>query len=241
MLEQISVVIPTRNEARLIGAFLAALPDAVELVVVDASDDATPEIVLAGRPLGTRVIRSRAGIARARQIGAEAATREWLLFSDADVRFAPDFFDLVGARLTGDAFYGAKHATAAHPVYSRVFGAGQRLSHAIGIPAASGSNMAVRRSALLAAGGFRLDLPVNEDSELLQRLAHLGYRVAFAPELAVHSLDDRRLDRGATRKLLHSLVRCALIAAALRAPLPQRLLRHDWGYWRPTHPILRRD
>jgi glycosyltransferase involved in cell wall biosynthesis len=237
---RLSIVIPTRDEAAVIGAFLAAVPASVELVVVDASDDATPEIVLGTRPHNTRVIRSRAGIAQARQIGAEAARGEWLLFSDADVRFASGYFERVGAHLVGDAFYGAKLATAAHPVYNRSFAAGQRLCHRLGFAAGSGSNMAVRRAAFAAIGGFRLDLPVNEDSELLLRMVHRGYRVAYVPELQVLSLNDRRLDRGATRKLLHSAVRCALIAAALRVPLPQRLLRHDWGYWRQPRAELRR-
>lgn len=240
MCDRLSIVIPTRNEAAVIGTFLAALPDDVELVVVDASDDATPDIVRAARPRNTQVIRSCARIAQARQIGAEAARGEWLLFSDADVRFAPGYFQRVGAYLAGDAYYGAKLATAAHPIYSRCFAAGQHLCHRLGIPAASGSNMAVRRSAFAQAGGFRLDLPVNEDSELIQRMAHLGYRVAYAPELQVLSLDDRRLDRGATRKLLHRAARCALIAAGFRVPLPRRLLQHDWGYWRQPHTALRR-
>jgi glycosyltransferase involved in cell wall biosynthesis len=237
---QLSIVIPTRNEAAVIGAFLAAIPADIELVVVDASDDATPDIVLETRPHNTRVIRSRAGIAQARQIGAEAARGEWLLFSDADVCFAPAYFTRVGARLVSDAFYGAKLATAAHPVYNRSFAAGQRICHRLGLAAASGSNMAVRRAAFTAIGGFRLDLPVNEDSELLLRMAHYGYRVDYAPELQVLSLNDRRLDRGATRKLLHSALRCTLIAVALHVPLPQRLLRHDWGYWRQPRAELRR-
>jgi glycosyltransferase involved in cell wall biosynthesis len=240
MLERLSIIIPTRNEAAVIGAFLATLPPAAELIVVDASDDATPAIIRQQRPHHTHVIRSAARIAEARQIGAQAAGGEWLLFSDADVRFAPDYFLHLPAALAGDAFYGPKYATAAHPVYTRSFVAGQRMLHRIGIPAASGSNMAVRRDPFAAVGGFRLDLPVNEDSELFLRLAHYGFTTHYAPDLAVYSLDDRRLDRGATRKLLHSIARCAIIAAGFHIPLPQRLLRHDWGYWSPPRSTVRR-
>lgn len=231
MLDGLSVIVPTRNEAALIGAFLAGLPERLELVVVDASDDDTPAIIEHLRPHNTQVIRAPAGIAEAREIGAAAARGDWLLFSDADVRFAPGYFDRIQRYVAADAVYGPKHATTAYRWYSRAFTGGQRLAHVLGLPAASGSNMAVRRSVLGAVGGFRLDLPVNEDSELFLRLAHRGYRIVFAPDLAVHSLDDRRLQRGAARKLLHSTARCALIALGLRIPLPQRLLRHDWGYW----------
>jgi glycosyltransferase involved in cell wall biosynthesis len=229
-----SIIVPTKNEAALIGAFLAALPGSVELIVVDASDDDTPAIIERLRPQNTRIIRASAGIAEAREIGASAAHGDWLIFSDADVRFAPGYFDRFTRYTDADAIYGPKYATAAYGWYSCIFTGGQRLMHHLGFPAASGSNMAVRRDVLTSVGGFRCDLPVNEDSELFLRLAHRGYHVVFAPDLAVHSLDDRRLQRGAVRKLLHSTTRCALIALGMRMPLPQRLLRHDWGYWRMT-------
>jgi glycosyltransferase involved in cell wall biosynthesis len=234
MLDTLSVVIPTRNEAALIDRFLAALPASVELIVVDASDDETPTIIERTRPHNTQVIRCPAGIAEAREIGATAARGEWLIFSDADVRFAAGYFDRFARYAGADAVYGPKFATTAYRWYSTLFTSGQRVAHTLGFPAASGSNMAVRRDVLKAIGGFRCDLPVNEDSELFLRLAHRGYRVRFAADLAVYSLDDRRLRRGAVRKLAHSTARCALIALGMRVPLPQRLLRHDWGYWSMT-------
>ncbi|QIK38840.1 glycosyltransferase [Caldichromatium japonicum] len=234
MLDTLSVVIPTRNEAALMDRFLRSLPDEVELVVVDASDDETPALIERIRPHNTRIIRSSARIAEAREIGAAAASGEWLIFSDADVYFVPGYFERFGRYYDADAIYGPKYATADYRWYSTVFVAGQRLAHTLGFPAASGSNMAVRRQVLNAVGGFRCDLPVNEDSELFLRLAHRGHCVRFAPDLAVYSLDDRRLKRGAVRKLLHSITRCALIALGMRVPLPQRLLRHDWGYWSMT-------
>jgi glycosyltransferase involved in cell wall biosynthesis len=234
MLERVTVIIPTRNEAERIGQFLASLPPALQLIVVDASDDATPEVVQHIRPHATRVIRSPTRIATARQIGAAAAQTEWLLFSDADVRFEAGYFDRIGAYLHHDAFYGPKYATASHPFYTRCFISGQQWCDRLGFPAASGSNMAIQRHVFDALGGFRLDLPVNEDSELFLRLAHRGFSSHYAADLGVHSIDDRRLDRGSLRKMLHSALRGALIAAGFRVPLPQRLLRHDWGYWRPA-------
>lgn len=233
MFDKLSVVIPTRNEAPRIGRFLTSLPDSVELVVVDASSDTTVEVIRALRPHNTRVISSSAGIAEARQIGVQAARGEWLLFSDADVRFDPGYFGNLAPYLRCDAFYGPKLGTGTHPVYDALFNGGQRACNVLGVPAASGSNMGLRRTVFDAVGGFRADLPVNEDTELLLRVARRGHHVAYAAELAVRSLDDRRLDRGATRKLLHSVSRSALLLLGLYIPLPQRLLRHDWGYWKP--------
>jgi glycosyltransferase involved in cell wall biosynthesis len=234
-LDDLSVILPTRNERSNIVAFLASLHPAVELVVVDASDDGTDELIQQLRPDRTLLIRSDARIARARQIGAQAARGSWLIFTDADVRFEPGYF----ARLTGaemaQAWYGPKHATLAYPYYSRFFNVCQRVIHRLGIPAASGSNMGLHRSLFERIGGFRLDLPVNEDTELMMRVRRTSVRVDYIRELAVRSLDDRRLNRGVILKTLHTLGRNTLLFVNLYIPLPQRWLCHDWGYWNMSH------
>lgn len=233
-LKSISIIIPTRNESRLIGHCLAAIPHDVELIVVDASDDDTPDVIKQLRPVNTTLIRSQTHIATARQIGAAAACGDWLVFSDADVVFGPGYFEHIHHYFHRDAFYGPKYATINHTVYSACFNSGQQICQVFGIPAASGSNMVVHRPAFEKAGGFRRDLPVNEDTELFLRLAHHGYRITYARDLAVRSLDDRRLAFGATRKMLHSTCRTALLWANLYIPMPKRWLYHDWGYWQKT-------
>jgi len=233
--DQISVIVPTRNERRNIGAFLQSLHPAVELIVVDASDDDTTTLIMQLRPHRTVVIRSPAHIAGARQIGADAAHGQWLIFSDADVRFEHGYWKRFAALNIADAFYGPKHATGTYQRYSQFFNAAQRVIHRLGIPAASGSNMGLRRAVLERVGGVRTDLPVNEDTELMMRVRRRGFHVAYERSLAVRSLDDRRLDRGVARKLFHSLVRNLLLFINLYLPLPQRWLRHDWGYWSIPH------
>ncbi len=229
------MIVPTRNERHNISRFLQSLHPGVELIVVDASDDGTDKVITKLRPQRTRVLRSPAHIAQARQIGAEAASGQWFIFSDADVRFEPGYWEYVVAAPIGDAFYGPKYATGAHQRYSQCFNAAQRMSHRLGIPAASGSNMGVRRDVFMRVGGFRVDLPVNEDTELMMRVRRHGFHVAYVRNVAVRSLDDRRLDRGVARKLIHTLSRNLLLLINLYLPLPRRWLRHDWGYWRTTH------
>ncbi len=87
MLEEITIVLPTRNEAVNIPDFLGSLPPAVPLVVVDASDDETPKLIQSLRPHNTTLIYHPGNVTVARQLGAEAATTNWLLFTDADVAF----------------------------------------------------------------------------------------------------------------------------------------------------------
>jgi glycosyltransferase involved in cell wall biosynthesis len=229
--EHLTVVVPTKNERANVGALLSSLPPEVALLVVDASDDGTPELIERLRPARTRVVRARGNIASARQLGAEAAETEWVLCTDADVAFAPGYFEALAAAAfpagTG-ALYGRKAALGSHPVYHALFRAGQALCAACGIPAGSGSNMLVRRDALREAGGFDLELSCNEDSEVLWRVADAGFGARFVPELVVYSRDERRLARGSARKLVHSALRCALLYTEL---LPRRWRAHDWGYW----------
>lgn len=230
-LAEISVILPTRNERRHVPAFLASLHPMVELVVVDASDDGTAELVHKLRPARTVIIESRAGIAPARQVGARAASGSWLVFTDADVHFDPGYFRYLASAVESDAFYGPKHAMARFAFYNKLFNGGQRLSHRLGVPAASGSNMGVRRAVFESVGGFRLDLPVNEDTEFMMRVRRGGFRVDYVRRLAVRSLDDRRLHWGVARKLLHTIGRNFLLWLSLSVPVPARWLRSDWGYW----------
>lgn len=230
-LDQITVIVPTRNEEKNIVTFCQSLPADVWLIVVDASDDRTPELVLLGRPERTRVVCEPSNVVQARQIGARLAETEWLLFTDADVVFASDY----GERLASyegsaghDVIYGTKLSIDRYQRYYRRFRWGQGFSHRLGLPAASGSNLLIRREAFWASGGFDLDLTVNEDSEIAWRLKRQGYTVCFDPDLVVYARDHRRLEQGTLRKTLHSVVRCSLLYSGL---MPKPWRSRDWGYW----------
>ena len=91
----VRVVIPARDEARVLAACVAAaLPQATEVVVVDdASADGTGDVAAAA---GARVVRLEGdpppgwlGKPRACLAGAEGARTEWLAFVDADVLLHP--------------------------------------------------------------------------------------------------------------------------------------------------------
>jgi len=231
--DEVTIIVPTRNEAHNIAAFLRSVPRRVELIVVDASDDNTPHLISAVRPAHTTVIRDRSNITQARQIGAERATTPWLLFTDADVLFSPAYFDRLLTYHAGDALYGPKLSLDDYARYYRWFARSQQLANRLGLPAATGSNLLISRAAFQLSGGFDLRLTCNEDSEIAWRLKRLGFHIAFAPDLIVYARDHRRLQRGRLRKTLHSVTRCALLYLNL---MPDRWRSHDWGYWseRPT-------
>jgi cellulose synthase/poly-beta-1,6-N-acetylglucosamine synthase-like glycosyltransferase len=225
---EITIIVPTRNEAHNIGRFLASLPADCRLIVVDAGDDRTHEIVTRVRPAGTRLVRGRSTIPEARQIGAELAETEWLLFTDADIVFPAEYFERMARYSDQDCVYGPKLSRDRFRRYYRLFGFGQRLSHLVGIPAVSGSNLLVRRRVVLDIGGFDPDLVCNEDSEIGWRIKRAGARVAFAADAPVYATDHRRLERGVLRKTVHSVARCFFLRFGL---IQGRWRRLDWGYW----------
>jgi hypothetical protein len=94
----VSIVVAARNEARKIQPALESLrhldyPNLEIIVVNDRSTDETGQIL--SEVAGVRVITVRElppgwlGKNHAQQVGAQAATGEWLLFTDADVHFEP--------------------------------------------------------------------------------------------------------------------------------------------------------
>jgi chlorobactene glucosyltransferase len=105
-LPPVTIIVPARNEERNIRECVASLlaqdyPRFEVVVVDDASTDATPAILADlqhSRPNGDRLrvehVRELpegwAGKPHALHVGAGAATGEWLLFTDADTRHAPE-------------------------------------------------------------------------------------------------------------------------------------------------------
>ncbi len=230
-LSDISIVLPTRNERENIRPFLAAIPDDVSLIVVDASTDNTPQLIETLRPRHTRVIQQPSTIAAARQIGAQLAHTPWLLFTDADIVFPPRFFLAILQLKNVDAAYGPKLSRNRFQCYYHIIAEGQKLSQSLGIPAVSGSSFLIKRHVFWHVGGFDVQLSVNEDSEIGWRVKRYGYHIAFVPEMMVFARDHRRLERGITRKTVHSMFRNTLLYFDL---LPYRWRYHDWGYWRGT-------
>jgi glycosyltransferase involved in cell wall biosynthesis len=227
-LADVTVVVPTRNEAQNVSRFLDSLPGELALVVVDDSTDATPAIVRRERPRRTRLIRRSGGLTEARQLGARYARTPWLLFTDADVAFDAGYFARLAELPACDVAYGPKLSRDEYRRYYEWFSRGQGLLHALGLPAASGSNLLVSARAFLAVDGFDLALACNEDSELVWRMHGNGARCVYDPDLIVWATDHRRLRRGVITKTAHTIARCALLRSGL---MPRRWRSHAWGYW----------
>jgi cellulose synthase/poly-beta-1,6-N-acetylglucosamine synthase-like glycosyltransferase len=209
----LSVVVPARNEAETVGASLPSLLEqdypALEVIVIeDRSSDATGERL---RALAARYPRLEVlyvtslpegwlGKNHALQVGAKRATGEWLLFTDADVRYAPGALKAtVAYALRGrlDHLAALPHFIAKSvflrsfvsafallfSVYTRLWRVKDTRSRAhIGI----GAFGLVRREAYERVGGHRaIALRPDDDLKLGKLLKAHGYRqeAVFASEL----------------------------------------------------------
>ena len=198
----VSVVVPfagTREQATAVLAMLHSLdtrPDD-ELILADNSGTAPP--LAAAEFLGRATPRvvpagGEASASRARNAGAAAATRDWILFLDADVIapgdlldhfFAEPIADTAGA-VTGDiAGIPDTRTLAARYGTARNF-LGQR-SHVNNPyrPRASSANLLVRRVAFEQVGGYTEGIWAAEDTDFTWRLQDAGWTLGFNPDAVV--------------------------------------------------------
>ena len=196
----ISVVMPLYNNARHLVAVIEPLSEALRtggvcevLVVDDRSEDDGPERC---RQAGFDVVtvEERSGPAACRNLGAQAARGEFVLFIDSDVVMHAD----VPTRV--------RRAFAASPPYTAVFGSYDARPPASGIMSRyrnllhhhthqRGSSQAntfwagcgaVRRREFLELGGFdaaRYPRPAIEDIEFGYRLRRSGQTILLDKEM----------------------------------------------------------
>jgi glycosyltransferase involved in cell wall biosynthesis len=179
-IKQVSVIIPTLNEERLLPGLLADLAlqrfRDFEVVVADAcSRDRTRKIA---REAGCVVVDG--GLPGAgRNAGARASRGTLLLFLDADVRIGPGFVGdaareflrrrLAVATCAYDPDRSDHGIARIFRIYNWVV---QRSPHVR--PGCGGACILIPRSLFGRIGGFDIGLRVAEDGELVRRAARHG-------------------------------------------------------------------
>lgn len=193
----ISVVIPAFNAAATIGEQLAALAVQVDghdvevLVADNGSQDATVAIVTGWSerlPISVVNASARRGPAAARNLGAEAASGDLLLFTDADDVVMPGWLD-AWVDLERDVAFATgpivSFAGAAAPPRSADDAAMRAPVHLGFLPFAFGTNLAVRPGVFHELGGFPEDRITGEDVVLSWRLQLAGHELCFLPGAGV--------------------------------------------------------
>jgi len=214
----LTIVIPALNAAASLGACLAALDGADEVLVVDGGS--TDDSAGIAQRAGARLIAAPRGRGTQLRAGGEAARGDWLLFLHADTRLgagwpeavaahvatAPDqagYFDL---RLDDDAW---QARVIERGVASRV-----RL---LGLPYGD-QGLLIPRRLYNEVGGFR-PLALMEDVDLARRIGR--HRLHRMDATALTSADRWRRD-GWLRRSGRNLACLALYALGMA---PTRLAR----------------
>jgi GT2 family glycosyltransferase/sugar lactone lactonase YvrE len=195
---RVSVVVCAYNAADTIEDCLSSLerlnyPDFEIILVNDGSRDRTGEI---GRrhPIVRIVDIPNGGLSAARNVGLAHATGEIVAYTDADTRVDPDWLTyLVQPFLTSDVVGsgGPNVVPADDPPMA------QCIARAPGGPThvllndrtaehVPGCNMAFKREALLAIGGFNaVYLRAGDDVDICWRLQARGWQIGFASSALV--------------------------------------------------------
>ncbi|MBI4485832.1 MAG: glycosyltransferase, partial [Acidobacteria bacterium] len=195
---RVSVVVCAYNAADTVEDNLASLerltyPDYEIILVNDGSRDATGEI--GRRHPRVRVIDvPNGGLSVARNVGLAEATGEIVAYTDADTRVDRDWLTyLVQPFLTSDVV-GSGGPNVVPPDDPPM---AQSIARAPGGPAhvllddhiaehVPGCNMAFRREALLAVGGFNpVYLRAGDDVDVCWRLQARGWKIGFASSALV--------------------------------------------------------
>lgn len=202
-----SLIISTRNRPGLLSDAVRSVLDGevapTEIVVVDQSDAAHPELSSCSGAPGTQLRylwRPARGLSLGRNTGIAASTGEILVFIDDDVLVPPEWLRRIVTVLAdaGDRSVVSGRVIAGEPEGPGAFAPSLIIdahpavfSGRPGRDVLSSMTMAMYRSAFSEVGTFDERLgagspfPSSEDNDFGYRLLEAGYRIVFDPGVVV--------------------------------------------------------
>jgi GT2 family glycosyltransferase len=236
---KVSVVICSYNAAGTLAECLDSLlalkyPHREIIVVNDGSKDNTREIL--GRYPVRAIHVPNGGLSRARNLGAEAATGDIVVYTDADVRVDPDWVTYLVAKLSepgcmaagGPNLVPPEDGPIAQAVGAAVGGPNQVLLRDGEAEHVPGCNMAFWRHALNEIGGFDPQFTAaGDDVDVCWRLTELGYQIGFHPSAIVW-----HHRRASIKAYLKQQRGYGMAEAALERKFPEKFNLFGYIYWR---------
>ena len=218
-----SIVICTRHRpqalAECLGSIVAEIDAGREVVVIDNGPEPETEAVVRAFAGVTYVAEPRPSLSRARNTGIAAASGDVVAFVDDDVRPEPGWLDPLvrgfeddGVAVVCGLVLPMELATDAQVAFQTQLGFGGMKAAPLKFDAAfaggfprgvpiwnigAGANMAVRRSAAEALGGFDERIGpgaaggCGDDSEFWHRALFAGYTARYEPLSVVRHLHRR--------------------------------------------------
>jgi histidinol-phosphate phosphatase family protein len=193
-----SIVIPTIGRPcldRCLGALAAARGPVPEQVIIVDDRPGRPATPLRWppSPLAVRVVATGgAGPAAARNAGWRATASPWVAFLDDDVVVEPDWRQRLAADLAQqpDRIGGVQGRITVPPPRGRQPTDAERATMGLAGARWITADMAYRRAALVAAGGFdeRFPRAFREDSDLALRVLRDGWLLRQGSRRTVHPL-----------------------------------------------------
>ncbi|MBI5886624.1 MAG: TIGR04283 family arsenosugar biosynthesis glycosyltransferase [Deltaproteobacteria bacterium] len=229
---EISVIIPSLNEAAHIEAAISSAKGAYEVIVVDAgSGDGTSDIA---RRSGARVINALPGRGGQMDAGAASASGGVLLFLHADALLPRTWLSSVRAALEDGVVGGAFRLSIrpGRPSLRLIELAAGVRARLFGIVYGDQA-LFVRKDAFMRIGGFR-KLPLMEDVDCVKRLKACGSFRLLKDRVTVSS---RRWDaHGAFKTTFRNIVILSMYLAGW--PCARLYAVYHGGGARPRSGVL---
>ncbi|MCD2190581.1 mycofactocin biosynthesis glycosyltransferase MftF, partial [Actinomycetospora soli] len=219
--DEVTVVVPVKDRTaeldRLLAAVRATAPAVGIVVVDDGSDDPAATAAVVGR-YGGRVVghETSRGPSAGRNTGARACTTPVIAFLDSDVVPEPGWLEtllghlgdpavgIVAPRIVAFSDGGDENAVTRYERRRSSLDLGARpapvtaRSRVAYVPSAA---LLVRREAF--GTGFREDMPVAEDVDLVWRIAAAGWRLRYEPAARVAHEHRARVRAWLARKAFY--------------------------------------
>lgn len=214
----ISIIVPTLNEEKILRQSLSELKklSSVDFELIVSDGGSTDKTLAIAKELADTVVENISGqrqtIALGRNLGAQKARGEFLVFVDADV-FIPhinDFFIQAlkqfsaDSKLTGLTVFLKvlpEHVTLSDRLFfwfiNRFLQFSNNFLHS---GAASGEFQMIRKSAFESLGGYNEKLVMGEDNDMFSRLSRIGQTKVETGLFVMHT--SRRAHHSGWAKLL---------------------------------------